>query len=193
VMATTNCDLEQAVKAGRFRLDLFHRLRVVHLHLPALRERRGDVRLLVERHLALHAGRSHRPAVTIAPAVLAAMEAYDWPGNVRELLNVMEGELALLPAGKSSLSVVPGALRRTAIGAWGPTSGPGESQTCPLLCEIVRKACREAVAQHGGNLSSAARALGISKNTLYRKIRSASVPASEVADREPKPERDPQR
>jgi len=193
IIASTNCDLEQAVKAGRFRLDLFHRLRVVHLHLPALRERRGDVRLLVERHLALHAERSHRAAVTIAPAVLAAMQGYDWPGNVRELLNVIEGELALLPAGKNSLSVVPSAIRRTAIAASGQGSGPAEGEPVALLSEIVRKACREAVAQHGGNLSSAARALGISKNTLYRKIRSASVPACEVADREPKPERGPQR
>src|SRR6267143_234993 len=184
VIATTNSDLHQAVKSGRFRLDLFHRLRVVHLHLPALRERKGDVRLLLERHLALHAERSHRAAVTIAPAVLAAMQGYDWPGNVRELLNVIEGELALLPAGKNSLSVVPSAIRRTAIAASGQGSGPAEGEPVALLSEIVRKACREAVAQHGGNLSSAARALGISKNTLYRKIRSASVPACEVVDRE---------
>jgi transcriptional regulator with PAS, ATPase and Fis domain len=191
VIATTNCELEQAVKAGRFRLDLFHRLRVVHLHLPALRERRGDVRLLIERHLALHAERSHRRAVSIAPAVQAALEAYDWPGNVRELLNVMEGELALLPPGKNSLSVVPGALRRTAMAACGPAAADGE--TVAPLSETVRRACREALARHGGNVSSAAKALRISKGTLYRKIRSASVPGSEVADREPKQGRGPQR
>jgi transcriptional regulator with PAS, ATPase and Fis domain len=196
VIATTNCDLEQAVRSGRFRLDLFHRLRVVHLHLPALRERRGDVRLLIERHLRLHAERCDGEAVKIEPAVLAAMEAYDWPGNVRELLNVLDSELALLPAGGNSLSVVPEALRRPAAGAWGsPASTPTESEGVPPLSEIVRRACREAVARHGGNVSSAARALGIAKGTLYRRIGSATVTSSKVSDLEPasKPARNPQR
>jgi transcriptional regulator with PAS, ATPase and Fis domain len=195
VIATTNCDLEQAVRSGRFRLDLFHRLRVVHLHLPALRERRGDVRLLIERHLGLHAERCGGGAVTIEPAVLAAMEAYDWPGNVRELLNVVDSELALLPAGRNALSVVPGALRRPAAGAWGsPASTRTGSEAVPPLSETVRRACREAVARHGGNVSSAARALGIAKGTLYRKIGPDTVASSNVSDLEPasKPARDPQ-
>ena len=191
VIATTNCDLHQAVKSGRFRLDLFHRLRVVHLHLPALRERRGDVRLLIERHLALDAQRWHR-RVTIEPAVLAAMEAYDWPGNVRELLNVMEGELALLPPGENVLSAVPEALRRPGSGPWGLASGRAEVERFPLLSEIVRKACLEAVTRHDGNVSSAARALGISKGTLYRKIGSADVKPSDLPGREPLPPRDPE-
>jgi transcriptional regulator with PAS, ATPase and Fis domain len=195
VIASTNCDLEQAVRAGRFRLDLFHRLRVVHLHLPALRERRGDVRLLVEHHLRVLAERWQRSAVTVEPGVLAAMEAYDWPGNVRELLNVVEGELALLPAGKNALSVVPRALRRPAAGASGSSpSRPAESEAVALLSETVSRACREAVARHGGNVSSAARALGIAKGTLYRKISATHAPA-DVSDREPasRPARDPQR
>jgi DNA-binding NtrC family response regulator len=195
VIASTNCDLEQAVRAGRFRLDLFHRLRVVHLHLPALRERRGDVRLLVEHHLRVLAERWQRSAVTVEPGVLAAMEAYDWPGNVRELLNVVEGELALLPAGKNALSVVPRALRRPAAGASGSSpSRPAESEAVALLSETVSRACREAVARHGGNVSSAARALGIAKGTLYRKI-SATHARADVSDREPasRPARDPQR
>jgi DNA-binding NtrC family response regulator len=178
VIATTNCDLEQAVRSGRFRLDLFHRLRVVHLHLPPLRERRGDVRLLIERHLGLDAERRDRAAIAIEPAVLAAMEGYDWPGNVRELLNVVDGELALLPVGKSVLSVVPRALRHPGAGAWSSSpsssspSRPAESKAVDLLSETVSRACREAVARHGGNVSSAARALGIAKGTLYRKLSS---------------------
>jgi transcriptional regulator with PAS, ATPase and Fis domain len=185
VIASTNCDLEEAVKAGRFRLDLFHRLRVVHLHLPALRERRGDVRLLVEHHLRLHAQRVHGRAVTVAPHVLAAMEAHDWPGNVRELLNLVDSELALLPAGKNTLSVIPSALRRPA-----PTSSTGpsasarstEGEAVPLA-EIVRRACEHALARHGGNVASAARELGIAKGTLYSKTVRRTRP--EIADLQP--------
>src|SRR5712664_3778401 len=195
VIATTNCDLEQAVRAGRFRLDLFHRLRVVHLHLPALRERRGDVRLLLEHQLGLHAERGQRSAVTVEPAVLAAMEAYDWPGNVRELLNLVEGELALLPAGKNALSAVPRALRRPVAGAPGTSpSRSAETEAVAPLSETVTRACREAVARYGGNVSSAARALRISKGTLYRKISATHAPA-DVPEGEPAsmPARDPQR
>jgi DNA-binding NtrC family response regulator len=196
VIATTNCDLEQAVRAGRFRLDLFHRLRVVHLHLPALRERRGDVRLLIERHLGLHAERCGRGAVTVEPAVLAAMEAYDWPGNVRELLNAVDSELAMLPAGTRALSVVPRAVRCAGAGAWGSSpSRPAGSEAVELLSEVVSRACRDAVALHGGNVSSAARALGIAKGTLYRRISSATATPSDVPDLElaSKPARDPRR
>jgi len=173
VIATTHRDLEQAVKLGRFRLDLFHRLRGVQLHLPALRERKGDVRLLVEHHLKRHADRVHQRPVKIEPAVLAAMEAYDWPGNVRELLNVLDSELALLPAGKDALSRLPTALsRRGATGGGSSSSAPGQSTGSAVLrlSEIVRRACRDALAGHGGNIAAAARALGVSKGTLYRKL-----------------------
>ena len=173
VIASTNCDLEQAVKAGRFRLDLFHRLRVVSLRLPPLRERRGDLPLLVAHHLRLHAERVHGSAVAIEPAVLAALEAHDWPGNVRELLNLLDGELALLPAGKNSLSVIPSALRQPAEASCSDSPGsdrPTEGEAVPLS-EIVRRACRDALIRHGGNVACAARALGIAKGTLYRKLR----------------------
>jgi len=173
VIASTNCDLEQAVKAGRFRLDLFHRLRVVSLRLPALRERSSDLPLLVGHHLRQNAERVHGSAVTIEPAVLAALEAHDWPGNVRELLNVLDSELALLPVGKDSLSVIPSALRRPAAASW--TDSPGSARPAEgeavTLSEIVRRACRDTLVRHGGNVACAARALRIAKGTLYRKLR----------------------
>jgi len=170
VIATTHRDLEQAVRLGRFRLDLFHRLRGVQLHLPALRERKGDVRLLVEHHLKRSADRTHQRPVKVDPAVLAAMEAYDWPGNVRELLNLLDSELGLLPAGKDVLSRLPAALSRAREGG-SSLSAPGHtarSEVLPLS-ETVDRACRAALAHHGGNIAAAARALGISRGALYRR------------------------
>ncbi len=97
VIATTHRDLEVAIEEGSFRLDLFHRLRVVHLRLPPLRERRGDIPLLVEHHLRCHASRLRRGSLRLAPQVMVAFEAYDWPGNIRELANLLEGAVSLLP------------------------------------------------------------------------------------------------
>jgi DNA-binding NtrC family response regulator len=157
--------------------------------LPALRERRGDVPLLVEHHLRLHAERVHGRAVTIEPAVLAAMEAYDWPGNVRELLNLVENELGLLPAGRNTLSVIPSALRRPAVASWTGSSASGrptEGEEVPLS-EIVRRACQDALARHGGNVTSAARALGIAKGTLYRQIGRRDATPPDISDRDPAP------
>jgi transcriptional regulator with PAS, ATPase and Fis domain len=190
VIATTHRDLEQAVKLGRFRLDLFHRLRGVQLHLPALREREGDVRLLVEHHLKRHADRAHQSPVKVEPAVLAAMEAYDWPGNVRELLNVLDSELALLPAGEEVLSRLPTPLsRRGAAGGGSSSPAPGRSTGSAVvrLSEIVRSACRDALAEHGGNLSAAARALGICKGTLRSKLSGSDVAPLEVSASAPAP------
>jgi len=85
------------VAVGTFRLDLFHRLRGVHLRLPPLRQRRGDVPLLVEHYLRKYTDRMRRRAIDVAPAVMADLEAYEWPGNVRELANLIEGEASLLP------------------------------------------------------------------------------------------------
>jgi len=189
VIATTHRDLEQAVKLGRFRLDLFHRLRGVHLHLPALRERRGDVRLLVENHLKRHADRTHQRPVKVEPAVLAAMEAYDWPGNVRELLNVLDSELGLLPAGKDVLSRLPAALSPRGDTEGGSSSSePSHSMPTAVLrlSEIVRRACRAALAEHGGNVAAAARALGISRGALYRRMSGLAVAPLEVSNR-PRP------
>jgi len=190
VIATTHRDLEQALKLGRFRLDLFHRLRGMQLHLPALREREGDVRLLVEHHLKRHADRAHQSPVKVEPAVLAAMEAYDWPGNVRELLNVLDSELALLPAGEDVLSRLPTPLsRRGAAGGGSSSPAPGRSTRSAVLrlSEIVRRACRDALAEHGGNLSAAARALGICKGTLRSKLSGFDVAPLEVSASAPAP------
>ncbi|HEX7488420.1 MAG TPA: sigma 54-interacting transcriptional regulator, partial [Anaeromyxobacteraceae bacterium] len=125
IIATTHHDLLDAVNAGRFRLDLYHRLCVCRLRLPALRERHDDVALLVDHHLRLYRERTGR-RVRVAPELLAALQAHDWPGNVRELLNFLEGELGVLRDGSDVLRRIPPALqsRRPRARAAGSAAEP---------------------------------------------------------------------
>jgi sigma-54 dependent transcriptional regulator, acetoin dehydrogenase operon transcriptional activator AcoR len=172
IIATTHRDLVEAVNAGRFRLDLYHRLCVLQLHIAPLRERHGDLPIIVEHQLRLHRERTGRN-VRIAPEVLAALQAHDWPGNVRELLNVLEGELCLLREGADLLTRIPPMLRhlRTARHA-SPARAPSEAGVLSApLSELERRACEDSLAAHGGNVGRAARALGVAKSTLYLKMK----------------------
>jgi len=162
IIATTHHDLEAAVAAGRFRLDLYHRLRVLHLRLPPLREHRGDVRILVEHELRQLEQQTRR-RVTVAPPVLAALEACDWAGNVRELLNLVEAEVSLLPPDESVLTRIPPTLLAA--------RGGGSAAQVISLAELERRACQEALVRFQGNVTSAARALGVAKGTLYAKMK----------------------
>jgi transcriptional regulator with PAS, ATPase and Fis domain len=184
IIATTHRNLAEAVDAGRFRLDLFHRLCVLNLYLPPLRERREDVPLLVEHRLRLHAERTGQK-VRIAPAVLAALQAYHWPGNVRQLANVIEGELSLLVPGDRELARIPPALLES------PKASPipaGPAEVVPLE-ELERRACVQALATFKGNVARAAQALGVAKGTLYSKMKKYGLGAAEPfpppAHREP--------
>src|SRR5712664_855941 len=173
VIATSHRDLEEAVAAGTFRLDLFHRLRVVHLRLPPLRQRRGDVPLLVEHYLRKYADRTRRTPIDVSPAVMADLEAYEWPGNVRELANLIEGEASVLPPDQNlilrvSASIGPVRRRAGCRSTWAQTSSPGE--ILPLE-EVERRAYEQALLRYAGNVARAAGALGVSKGTLYNKIK----------------------
>jgi transcriptional regulator with PAS, ATPase and Fis domain len=163
VIASTNRELEDDVVAGRFRLDLLHRLRVVHLRLPPLRERPGDVRLLVERRLSNLAAAAQRASLQVAPQVMEALEGYAWPGNVRELMNVLDCEVSLLPPGKDVIDTVPESLARGAarLAASEPVT----------LEDAERVACGRALEKAQGNVASAARILGVAKATMYSKMK----------------------
>jgi transcriptional regulator with PAS, ATPase and Fis domain len=176
LLATTHRDLEQAVKDGAFRLDLFYRLRVVHLKLPPLRARKGDVAVLARHHLAAIGARSGRPSLTATPTVLAELERYAWPGNVRELANLLEGVASLLPRGQTVISETPAALRRAPTATSRPPPPPkltGHSSRPPTvetLDAVERRAIEHALEVSGGNLARAARMLGVARNTLYNKL-----------------------
>jgi len=164
LIAATNRDLGEQVKARAFREDLYYRLNVVSITVPPLRERRDDIPILVEAFMAEFAAANRKKVSGIAPEALDALTAYEWPGNVRELRN--EITLDMLPAQFKAARAAPSA----AAEAPGAASGsvllpPGTS-----LQEAERLLIDETLRKTGGNVSQAAALLGISRRTLHRKI-----------------------
>ena len=181
IIATTHRELDEAVKAGTFRLDLYYRLRVVQVTLPPLRERRGDIALLAEHCLKRFGDRNGR-ALTLSPEVKAAFESYPWPGNLRELANLVEGEASVLPPGATRLERIPAAMlgTRAAPSSSGAASMDGvlQTQETPVVAtleETERRACALALEHAEGNVTQAARLLGISKVTLYAKLKKYGI------------------
>ena len=164
VIAATNRDLEARVRSGTFRQDLYFRLNVVQIKLPALRERKVDVPLLVAHFLDKFSG-PMQVARAISDDALRRLIAYDWPGNVRELQNAIECAVAL-----SSGSVLSADdLVSVPYGASAPH--PSESNELVPLGEMERRAILHALQETGGDKRAAAQLLGIGKTTLYRKLR----------------------
>ena len=167
LIAATNRDLEEEMKRGGFRSDLFYRLNVFALHLPPLRQRRDDIPLLIDAFLARGAGQRGDAVKRLSADALEAMLSYDWPGNVRELENALERAAILTKHEVIDLSVLPSRVteRRAEplVADRTPTANP--------TLEVVEKAYILWVLQaEGGNKSRAAEALGIDPSTLYRKL-----------------------
>lgn len=165
VIAATNRDLEKAVADNEFREDLYWRLNVIHLHVPALRERAFDVPLLVEHFLAKYSLYNH--ALEIAPETLALLTAYSWQGNVRELENTIERAVALARGAVLTPEDLPERIR-----SGGASSAIlAKAKTKRLtLAELEREYILEIVRETGGNKSRAAEMLGLDRKTLYRKL-----------------------
>ena len=169
VMAATNRDLEAAVRAGTFRKDLFYRLSVVQMKVPALRDRKIDVPLLVAHFLEKFSG-PQRTVRAISEGAIRRLMAYDWPGNVRELENAIECAVAL--SSNSVLTVDDFA--SIPIGA--RDHGPLDTNKLVPLAEIERRAVMHALRETKGDKLAAAQLLGIGKTTLYRKLKQYAVP-----------------
>ncbi|HUP19480.1 MAG TPA: sigma 54-interacting transcriptional regulator [Gemmatimonadota bacterium] len=159
IVAATNVDLADAVRAGRFREDLFFRLNVVPIHLPPLRERGSDVLLLAERFLAAFTEEYELEVAPLDDEVRGAILAHAWPGNVRELRNALERAVLLSD----------GRIRSDDLFRATPSAAPAGTLPFPAsLATIERAAARAMVDRFGGNKSAAADALGISRSRLYR-------------------------
>jgi DNA-binding NtrC family response regulator len=157
VIAATNKDLEALVREGRFREDLFWRLDVLSIHVPALRERAADIPLLVE-HFA--------GGLAVSPEAMARLTAHPWPGNVRELKNTLERAITLRKGDTIEADDLP-----ATIGARGPAGllASGAQRDLPLR-DVERSYILMVLERTGGNKSRAAEILGLDRKTLYRKL-----------------------
>jgi DNA-binding NtrC family response regulator len=168
VVAATSRKLAEMVAEGRFREDLFGRLKVLTIDLPSLRDRREDIPLLVKRFLTDIGRKNNSPVRNIEPEAMARLQAYDWPGNVRELKNAIERIMVFVDSDTITLRDLPeDILGNRPVGA--PTPPP-----IPVglsMDDLERAAILEALERHNGNRTHAARVLGISVRTLQRKLK----------------------
>lgn len=170
VIASTNRNLKLEVERGAFRPDLFYRLNVFSVQIPPLRERREDIKPLVEHFVRSAARRMNKLVSGIEPAMVAALEQYDWPGNVRELQNEVERMVILCdPQGVVHSGLVSDHVR-DGHGAGRKGASPGEGLK-EQLRRIERALIKDALERHRNNRSRAAQALGISRQTLLSKIK----------------------
>jgi DNA-binding NtrC family response regulator len=166
-LAATNRDLEDEVRAGRFREDLYWRLNVIHLSVPPLRERRFDIPLLVEHFIAQTAETTGRQPLDVAPETLAILTGYSWPGNVRELENAVERASALAEGARLLPNDLPERVRST--GATAALIARSRERRLTLR-ELEREYILEILQETGGNKQRAAETLGVDRKTLYRKL-----------------------
>ena len=177
VVAATHQDLEDLVRQGRFREDLYFRLNVIPLHVPALRERPGDVEELVGHFLGEESTRYAVEPPTIAAPAMARLAAHTWPGNIRELRNVVE-RLVVLHAGRTiGVDALPSELGEAA-----PATSSAEVNTdytgLPLKQakdRFERDLIEAALARHDGNVTRAARDLGLERTHLHKRIRALGI------------------
>jgi hydrogenase-4 transcriptional activator len=197
VVAATNTDLERAVDEGRFREDLFHRLNIIRIHVPPLRERRDEIPVLAEYFLKHFADRSGKPGLSLADTAMEVLTRYGWPGNVRQLRNEMERVVAYSAAGAKTrigagdLSpelVARVSQHRSERGAGsGPYDGmrPSRDEGTTLrlslkeaTARLERSLIEDALSRARWDLSRAARELGMSPKGLHLKMTQLGIPRS---------------
>jgi DNA-binding NtrC family response regulator len=171
LIAATNRDLEKEVADGRFREDLYYRLKVVTLRIPPLRERPSDVPPLLEHFLVQFCQEHGKPPKTLSAEALELLSRYPWPGNVRELKNVMESVVVFHQDGEVTLNDLPPEIRDSSTLSTSGTpvqSVVGEPRT---MADIERQAILETLGRTGGHRARAADILGIGLRTLQRKLK----------------------
>jgi Nif-specific regulatory protein len=184
VISATHRDLEAMVRDGSFREDLYYRLNVVPITLPPLRERTGDIHMLIEHFLARF-NRDNRRRVRLSGDVLALMARYEWPGNVRELQNCVERLVVMAESDREPLTLetIPASLRgyfgdmQHVTGAYRPQASRAPEPR-PLRADLEareRESLEEALRRHGWVQTRAARALGLSPRQVAYKVRKYGI------------------
>ena len=208
IISTTNRDLAIEVARGMFRQDLFFRLRVIHIDLPPLRERREDIKFLIEHFLSIYSARMGKQLTTVAPNVMTVMMSYPWPGNIRELEHVLEGEVNLVSTEQITLDEVPVMLELESpmsmsrvvplaqgsvphlVPPYGAPFGgqqlayptppfgsqlPFHGNPVKTVSESERDLLEAALVTHRGKIPEVARALGVSRGTVYNKMQTFNM------------------
>ena len=188
LIAATNRDLAQLVKEGRFREDLYFRLNVVHLTMPPLRERKEDIPLLVRKFLRHFCKVNEKPLLELTSDATNLLLSYDWPGNVRELRTAIEHGVVMANGPKITVRELPMSVRQGAArnlpAGFSATRGLGEKASPLDLHETERRLIAQALASTNGNITAAAKKLGISRRTLHRKINEMNAERNTAAKEE---------
>ncbi len=166
LIAATNSDLEEEVKSGRFRADLFYRLNVIPVHIPPLRERVEDIPLLVDSFMAKFAARTKSNARSVSAPAMKLLTSYRWPGNVRELENTIERAILMNRSETLDVQDLPEKLSQAEPVALVTDTAP----VTPTLEFIERAYIQFVMSQTRGKKAEAAKILGIDSSTLYRKL-----------------------
>jgi len=167
IVAATNRDLDRLVKDGRFRMDLFHRINVISLHLPPLRERMEDIALLVDHFTARFSTAKGKDIAGVSPESLGILMSYSYPGNVRELENIIEHAFVMCPGGMIEAEHLPEHFHPVV------DSSPGER--LKLVDQYEKEVILAALKSNNWNRLQTAKALGIHKTTLFRKIQKLDI------------------
>ena len=172
IVAATHCDLQSAAEQGAFRRDLFYRLNVISLTIPALRERQSDIPDLVNTFIHTLCSRLNKVPPQVSPEAMRCLQAWHWPGNVRELENLVERIVNLCQGSTIELSDLPAEFIASVS-----ASPPGESS---LLQDNERACILETIRGQGGNLRQSAKLLGISRTALYNKLSQWNIPVNSL-------------
>ena len=170
ILAATNRNLEQDVKAGKFREDLFYRLSVVTLRVPSLKERRTDIPMLAERFLGMVLGREGHKQLTLSEETIRTLVAYNWPGNVRELESAIEYAVLHARGHDVAPEDLPEKLQSAQVRSAARSPLSALFEDLPALDELERRYLLYVLEVAGGNRTRVAEILGIDRRTLYRMI-----------------------
>jgi DNA-binding NtrC family response regulator len=165
MLAATNRNIEQMVEEGTFREDLFYRLNIVQMKLPPLRERRGDIPLLVDAFITELSELHGKPPISVSPRALEKLQDFDWPGNIRQLRNILEGLIVMARAKELAPRDLPEEIRKS-----DPQHQSVQMRIGSTLNEVEKEFIRATVAACNGNRARASKILGIGRKTLYRKL-----------------------
>ncbi|MCW8915578.1 MAG: sigma-54 dependent transcriptional regulator [Magnetovibrio sp.] len=185
VVASASCDIQEEIKAGRFREDLFYRLSVVPIEVPSLKQRREDIPMLTAHFIGAASRRAGQPPRKLSEDAIVALQAYDWPGNVRELKNIIERVLIMAPGDASENIKAESLPGEVVSGNAVAPSNNGNSEMMGLPLKQAREVferdyLQTQVMRFGGNISRTAEFVGMERSALHRKLKSLGLSGDDL-------------